>query len=88
MEPVLYLAVLMIGYIAGAVSAGFIFRNSRGPGLAASEEEFAGLKARIAERDLQMAELRVALEKSRSEEDRLRLDIKLEAERRAARPRA
>lgn len=84
MEPVLYIAVLMIGYVAGAISAGLIFRSSRGPGLAASEEEFAGLKARLAERDKLLSELRVALEKAHGQEARLQADLKAEAERRAA----
>jgi len=83
METVLYIAILMIGYIAGAVSAGYILRNTRGPGLAESEAEFAGLKARLAERDKLLAECRVSLEAAHGEQTRLQDELKAECERRA-----
>jgi len=84
MEASIYVGILMIGFVAGFMLAGFIYRNSRGPGLAASEEEFAGLKARLQERDNLLTELRVALENAHAEGDRLRGDVRTESEKRAA----
>ena len=84
MEPVIYLIVLMIGYVAGAISAGFIFKNSRGPNLAASESEIAEIKAKLTEKDQSIAEARQSLLNERDVQSRLQTELKAEAERRVA----
>lgn len=84
MEPVLYLVILMIGYVAGAISAGFIFKSSRGPNLAASESEVAEMKAKLAEKDQAIAEARQGVLNERDAQTRLHTELRTEAERRVA----
>jgi DNA recombination protein RmuC len=84
MEPVLYLVILMIGYVAGAISAGFIFKSSRGPNLAASESEFAEMKAKLAEKDQSIGEARQSILNERDVQTRLQSELRTEAERRVA----
>lgn len=67
MEAILYLGILIIGYLAGAVSAMVLLRGGSRPNLAASEAELADMKARIEEKDRGIHALRVELDQERKQ---------------------
>lgn len=84
MEPVIYITLLVLGYLAGAASASFLLRNSRGPNISGAEAELAELKARLEERQNKMQELRADLDHERAAMARLGDQFKQEAARRVA----
>lgn len=66
MEPVIYLVLLAVGCVGGAVIALALSKGSRGPNLAASEAEIADFKARIEEKELALKDIRKELDDERT----------------------
>jgi DNA recombination protein RmuC len=75
MEAVIYLGILIIGYIAGAFSASFLLKGSRGPNLAESEEQLGELKAHLAEKEKSVEDLRKSLDAERAGLARLQQQV-------------
>jgi DNA recombination protein RmuC len=66
METMLYLGILLVGYLAGALSAAFLIRSNRAPGSPADEAALAELRTRVSERDQQLKDLRATMDSERS----------------------
>jgi DNA recombination protein RmuC len=65
MEAVVYLGILVVGYLAGVLTAAVLMRPNRGPSFAGDEAELAELKTRLTERENQLREMRESVEYER-----------------------
>lgn len=65
MEALVYLGILVVGYLAGALSAAVLMRSNRGPTFAGDEAETAELRTKLSERDAQFREVRAQLDSER-----------------------
>jgi DNA recombination protein RmuC len=66
MEPLIYLLMLVLGILGGAILSMALTKGSRTPSLAASEAEIAEFKARIEEREKTIELLRSELDAERN----------------------
>ena len=79
MDSLIYLGILVIGYVAGAISASYLFKSNPRTNLAGNDAEMAELNARLEERDTLVHDLRQAVAAERERSETLEKDLREES---------